>query len=463
VVIGDGEVGDVSVDGRPVPVSARRIEQATLAGSGAARGPGEDGAPHDLVARRLEELDPSSAVRLVGCVVDTALRGDMAGLIRAERDAVARGLLEGRDTAPSRLEDLAEAVALAAEFGVVPGPRADPTSLLRLGAGDGPDLLAEGLTTGWLANAPPQPTIEAHPATLRRLTTGERPLRRDHMANADPGPRGLMNDLFLDYGVLVPGVALRTADLPDSVVRFRFGSCRTAAYLVPDDSQAVLTMDPVLLPPDSGARPFLDPAYGERWSLVDLPVDPSWPPASQLDPAAVVIRALLAEMKTRLGLWSPTWDQLPAFNWPWLDRDRLHLDEAEAALRWLLSAQASVHMLARLTEAVIVAAAEEIRGPEAIARRLRSILGKSVLGPLASSPEYRLLWVGEAIASEAVDRRSASPVLEEFKELTRATEQVVVSCPGRWRRELQCLLRPLSDTVLVAADEELAQLPVAAG
>ena len=459
VAVTDGEVGVVTVDGLPVVVSARRIEQAVLAGSGAARRAGEPLASRELLVTRLEELDPSAAVQVMGCVVDTALRANASGRIRADSEAIAQYLIEAGGTAAPRLEAVREAVTLAAEHGGIPRPVAGVADLLGDAADEGPDGLAERLVQGWLVEAPPQPTIEAHPATLRRLTTGERRFRREHMANPR-APRGLMNDLFLDYGVRPPAVSLRAVDQRESVVRFRFGASSTATHLVLADSQAVLTVSPELLPPGSGARPFIDPAYGETWSLVELPLNPAWPPAIVLDPAAVVARALLTEMKTRLALWSPTWEQLPTFSWAWVDRDRLHLDEAGAALRWLLSAQASVHLLARLTEAVVEAAAEGLRGPAAIAGRLRSMLGRSLLGPLDTSFDYTPLGIDSSLASEAIERQSPSRLLNRHPELTSTIGQLVVSVPSPWRRELECLLRPLSDTAVVIANEELDLLPL---
>jgi hypothetical protein len=459
VVATDLPPGTVTVDGRPMALSARRIEQAVLAGSGAMRRPGDPFRPRDLLVERLEALDPSEAQQVVACLVDVALRADVAGLVRADREAIARGRI-GPGTTARPLGTVSEAIVIAAEHAVVPRPLAGTEDLPGDDAPGGPDTLAERLVRSWLAAAPPTPTVEASAATLRRLTTGPARLRREHMANEARGPRGLMNDLFLDYGVRPPAVSLRVVDLPESLVRFRFGECRTSAYLVPADSQAVVTLDPALLPPDS-VVPFTDPAYGKTWSLVELPVDPEWPQASELDPAAVVIRALLGEMKTRLALWTPTWDELQTFAGLWLDYDRLNLDDAGAALRWLLSAQGSVHQRARLTEAVIEAAADGVEGPAAVADRLRSRLGRSVLGPLAASISFTPVAVDDALAREAVEKGSSGPLLETFPELTAATDQLVVSSPALWRREVECLLRPLSDTVVVAAEEELAQLPLA--
>ena len=56
---------------------------------------------------------------------------------------------------------------------------------------------------------------------------------------------------------------------------------------------------------------------------------------------------------------------------------------------------------------------------------------------------------------------SARPLLEKHPELTECTQDIVLAVPGRWRDDVEQLLKPLNDVVLVAATEEYALLPVA--
>lgn len=459
VAVTDRPAGSVTVDGQLVPVSARHVEQAVLAGSGTARRPGEAGTPHELLMKRVQTSGTPAAVYVLARLLDTALRADLAGLVRADSGTIAQQLTaaNGRGAAP--LEVVTDAIMLAAEHGIAPRPTDEARDPLADGIDEWPDVLSERLARAWLARTPPRPIIEAHPSTLRRLTTGESSLRMQQIAG--PGSRGLMDSLFLDYGVRPPPVSLRSADQPESVVRFRFGSNCTPHHFVLPDSQAVLMIHPDLLAPRR-ARPFVDPATGEIWSLVELPLDPAWPRAIVFDPSGLVIRALLAEMKTRLALWSPSWAEIPAFDRAEVNLGLLHLDMASAALRWLLSAQGSVHLVARLAEGVIAAAAEGAIRPAAIAMVLRSFLGRAVIGPLDASSNYTLVEIDGALAREAVKDGSSTPLLGRHPILTAATGQLLVSCPGHGRREVESLLRPLSDTVVVVADEELARLPCAA-
>ena len=376
--------------------------------------------------------------------------------MRAENTEIAQRLTVATGNSAPALEVISEAVSYAAEHGVVPRELDQLGELIGDARALESDALCERLIHSRLELSLPRPVIEANSATLRRLTTNGRILRREN------SPLDYMEVLFSDYGVRPPFASLRATDQPESVVRFRFGSSSTPAHLVLPDTQTVLMVHPDKLPTDSGARPFIDPAYGEVWSLIDLPADVTWPPDAQLDPVALLTRSLLGEMKIRLPLWSPTFAELPAFESPWFDDERLHLDEANGALRWLLSAQASVHLLPRIMEGVVTAAAEGVRGPTATAARLRSFLGRAVLGPLAASSNYTLIEVNGPVASEAAESGSPVPLLKQHPTLTTATEQLVVSCPRPWRRDVEYLLRPLRDTVVVAADEELALLPAIA-
>lgn len=452
VAVTDRTPGSVTLDGRPVPVSARRIEQAVLAGSSVARQPGEVGTPRELLIQRLNCPDPDAAANVAACFLDVTLRAGAAGFVRAESMAIAQRLILAIGDRAPQLEVMSDAVACAADQGVIPCQLDREVDLAGDGAELGLDALSERLIRSWV-DVPPRPVIEANPATLRRLTTGGRTLR---------SPLDFMKELFANYGVRLPAASLGVTDQPESIVRFRFGNVRTAAHLVLPDTQVVVMTPPDTLPSSSGARPFVDPAQGEVWSLVDLPVDQAWPQEYLLDPTAVVTRSLLAEMKTRLPLWAPTLTELPGFNWSRIVGERLQPDEVNGALRRLLCAQASVHLLSRLTEGIVTAAAEGTRGSAAITARLRSFLGPAVLGPLTASSDYTLIEIDRPLAREAIESESAAPLLDRHPALATRTRQFVVTCPDQWRREVECLLTPLSDIVVVLADEELASLPAAA-
>lgn len=446
---GSVAAGAVSVDGRRVPVSARRLELAALAGGAAARRRGEeDHTPRRLLAGRLE-VESTTALNVLTCLLDSTLRADAAKLVRLDSESVAPRLMASGGVGGS-VGAVSEAVALAAELGVPPSHLAAAGPLAAGSAAD-PDALAGDLVTVALAGCPPELAVEFNVTTLRRLTTG---LAAHRFAAGGPG---LHRAMFLDYGVLLPAAKLTLADIPESVVRFSIGGVRTPVHLVLPESQVVLAVPPAQLPADVGARPFLDPLYGAAWSVVDLPLDDQ-PGVEAFDATDLIVRALRAELRTRLALWPPRAAEL---HLPWLSRpdDGAPHSTTDTAIRWLLAAQTTVQPRARLAEALVGAAADRVTGVTDLVARLRAMLGGAVLGPVATATAAQVVRVDAEVARAVAEGNSPDPLVARYPEITETASQVVVRCPARWRRAVERALRPLADTVVVAADEELAAVP----
>ena len=457
VAVVSGPLAEVVVDGELLPVSARRIEAATIAGSGEARHPDETGSPHQLLADRLASTGTPTASAIIAHVVDATLRGALPGLVRAESAAIAQRLGATLEV-PWPIDVAAEAISLAAELGVSPPdlraddvigePVIDPYALCER-------FLTAAENAGRLC-----PTIELNPRTLRRLTTGATAFRAG--TGGQPGSaQGLKDELFTDYGVRLPPISLRAVDQPEWLVRFRFGAHRTPAHLVLPEGQWVKTAvdgEGVL---EASTRLFINPVRGERYSLTDNPVDTN-DPWTTFDPADLVMRTLFAEAKTRLAMWSPTASFLADQVGVPLGMTGLHLPEAGAALRWLLASQVSVHPIVRLSEGIVSAEARRATTVPAIADHLRASLAMGVQGPVLTAVVPEVIGIDEALALAAVDQDSAAPLIERTPNLVTAVGQVVVTCPARLRRDIERLLWPLRDTAIVIAEEERQALPQSA-
>ena len=290
--------GQVAVDGRICHVSARRIEIATLAGSGDVRHAGELGAPRALLASRLAEGSASTRADVLAHVVDASLRANAAGLVRAEAGPISRALL-GDEGSARELDTVREAISLAAGLGLAPAQLAG-----RIKAGDAdPYRQCEWLLCEAARRDELKVVIELHPTTLRRLTTGSDRFRTELVAaNGSSEPWAIKDDLFTDYGVQLPGVSLRPVGQDEALVRFRFGSTRSPAHLILPSRYEVWRFDTGSW--QTGTSLYIDPAHGREWTVV--PSELQRPiPMEPVDPAALVMRALLAEARTRLALWSP--------------------------------------------------------------------------------------------------------------------------------------------------------------
>jgi hypothetical protein len=408
----DGPQGRITVDGRLVPISARRIAAAQLAAT--------------------------DAEAVLALMVDAALRSDLANLVRAEH---------GVD--PS--------VVLAAELSLNPAQLADHGEPPESVPSD--DLFArcEWLVAQRTGIAPLHPAIVLHPTTMRRLTTGTARLGPDLMVGQrERGLRGMKDELFAEYGAEIPPVGLHLGEQPESLVRFVIGGMRTGAHYVLAEDECVVTTDPSNLPSAASARPCIDPQYGARWSIVDESWQADDGDTTVLDPAAWVVRCLTAELKTRLGLFAPTeWDLRWRWSWPANIAFSLPLERAAASFRWLLASQGTVQPMARLTEGVIMAEAEHETSIEAMTARFRRLLGPAMQGPIPTAVDHRILPLDDALAEVAVRADSAEPLVTALPELTSTVEQLVVVCSSPWHRDVTRLLRPLADVAIVIQPNEV--------
>jgi hypothetical protein len=460
----DSTSGDTLLDGHPVLVSARRLESAVLAGGGDTRRPGEGGAPRDLLADRLDAGPPAEAAALLCSVVDTTLRADLACLVRPESEQIAEGLCApGSWYSRVPVPVAAEAVQLLAEFGVAPShlpqvgflPELEPESPVD------PLRLCEAIMRGSQSAAQLDPVIELHPETLRRLTSGPRPLRTLLVSGTGPtGAKGMKDELFANYGIRLPAISVRAVDQPRHVVRFRFGSLRSPAHLVLPDA---MTARIVAGPPTSTewVGTYTDPLYGEEWVLVEDREPPSGA-LNEVDPAGLVIRALHSEARVRLAMWAPPAASLfDEFEVPF-DREALHLEEASAALRWLASSQAPLHAVARILEAIISAEARHVTTVLGMVDHLRHALGAALQGSIVNATNWDLVEIDEEAAAAAVGAGAAGPLIEAAPALRTSVRQMVVTCPARWRQGIERLLRPVADVAIVVSAEELQAAPLGA-
>ena len=405
---------------------------------------------------RLAAADPAMAARVIGGLVDVALRAARPLLVRAERVEIARRLAGG----PDDVDALADAVGLAADLGVNPVGLADGGVD---GAGAEPYAAAEWMVQRCLERERPEPTIEADAATLRRLTTAPSALRPELIVGTDfPGPLGLAHRLYRSYGLTAPRVRLGLADRPPSQVRFAFGAGgRSAAHLVPPDDLVAITLPPRFLA--APAVPYLDPFLGEPWSLVrvDRAAEALLGTTGTrvLDPAALVLNALLAEMATRLPLWAPVGDALGVGD---LGAIRgVPLPATAAAVRRLLASRVSLQGNVRLKEAAVLLAAEGVEAVDGIETGLRALLGRAVVPPTVPTTDVEVVEVDAALADAAVAAGSVEVLLRALPRLGATSDEIVVTVPHARRREVERLLAALADVLLVVAAEEYALLPVA--
>lgn len=451
----DGPIA-VRIDGELLPVSSRKMEQALLAGTGSFRRQDEYVAAPELVRNRLAAADPTMAASIVSSLVEAALRAARPAMIRAERVEIASRLMGRADLMGS----LSTAVGLAADLGV-------NAVILAEGGIDNPPpepyAAAEWLVQQCLEREQPEPIIQAEPRTLTRLTTPPRMLRAELILGTEPpSPLGVAHRLYRSYGVTLPVVRLRLEDERTSQVRFSFGAGgHSAAHLVPSDDLAVVTLPPRDLP--TPAAPYLDPFLGDSWALVpaDLVVDAlvGTSGARVLDPAAVVLNSLLAEMATRLPLWAPTGDALG------LDQlgqfEGLPMQAISAAVRHLLASRVSLQSDARMKEAAILLAAARLSAIDQIEAGLRALLGRAVVPPTARTTGVVVVEIDEALATAATVAGSIEILVKARPELLTATSDLIVTVPHPLRRAVELLVRPLADVVVVVSDAEYAQMPIA--
>jgi len=100
----NGPIVGVRVDRESVPLSPRRVEQAVLAATGSVRRQDERKTTLELMRTRLAAADPATTARVVGGLVDAALRAARPLLVRAERAEIARRLAGRADDVDSLAE-----------------------------------------------------------------------------------------------------------------------------------------------------------------------------------------------------------------------------------------------------------------------------------------------------------------------------------------------------------------------
>jgi hypothetical protein len=402
----EAPLGHISVDGRPIPVSARRVEWARLATG-----------------------DTSGAVTLL---LDAALRADLAELVRTEQHVDPPSVLAAElGLAPSQLSRTADDKSR--------GLPADPFEACE-------QLVVQAQTEGEL-----QLTVELHSATLKRLTSGS---EEDPMAGWRQGAQAMADELATDYGVRVPPVTLRAVDQEEHLVRFRIGRYGTGVHPVLGESHVVVQKAPELLPAVQSPQIYIDPVRGHRWSMIDGGATFGLPDNLICDPAMIVMRCLFAELKSRLGLFAPSASELAENWWSPMETGHLQLDRVSAATRWLLASQASINVEARLTEAIVTAAAGGMSSVETLLGHLRRQLGPAVQGPVPTATDYEVVRLDDAVAAEAALSGSAEPILDAAPRLRTIVSQCMVLCAERWRPDLARLLHPMADVAIVVTYDE---------
>jgi hypothetical protein len=174
------------------------------------------------------------------------------------------------------------------------------------------------------------------------------------------------------------------------------------------------------------------------------------------DPAALVIRAVYAELCLRLAWWTPGW--LPAlaeggpFSGALLARLR---ERVRPVLQWLAADGAALRHEEPVLEGMVASFAHGDDAVPTLVSAARQVLSSAVLGAAPSLVDMDVLPLDPTTADEAIRTNSLAPLLERHPELLSAAETLVVVAPAVVRATLQRLLRPLRDVLLVAAVEEV--------
>jgi hypothetical protein len=458
-VPGDRLAG-VLLDGQPLVLSAKRCQAIAVAVTGEPHRVDEPADVQSFLSKRAREATADSRRELVASLLCATVRGAMAAAVSGEAEALATSCVPA---ASARLVPLAtRALVLAAELGVPPS-HLDP-SLLSTAIGEPGDdpyrvcdtVVSEAVESGRLS-----PVLEFNRSTLRRLTLSAQPLRSSLMASEDwrlGMPRMIRYDSIWHYGITLPDIALGVADdLADDRCRVRFGRLRTPCRLVlAEGSVAVDNSQPAL--GDRGPDAYhVDPVYGERWPVFEGGGEqPLAAFSTPYDPAALVIRAVYAELCLRLAWWTPDWLPVLAEGYPFSGALLARLRERiRPVLRWLVADGVALRHEEPVLEGMVASFAHGDDAVPTLVSQARQVLGAAVLGVLPGIVDMDVLPLDPATADEAVRANSLAPLLERHPELLSTAETFVVTAPAAVRASLQRLLRPLKDVLLLAAVEEV--------
>jgi len=435
----------VTLASGPLPVSARTRELVLLAATGALRSAAEPSDVEDLLRARMVGSDPVGCQYIMTSLVDAALRASTGRLIRREAAQLAEEIISRarpRGSAPG-LDIVAHGIGLAADLGVAPSQYRTDRDIEFRDARDAYDV-CEVLVDLADSAGNLSPRIEMSAATLRRLSTSPAVT-----GGLNSWPQGIFATSDLrHYGLSVPEVALHTAnDLEDGRFRTSLGPVRCTPHLVlPDHVRVVNDGNP-------DAAQQLDPLYGDRWSVIDV----SDPAAQQggFGPAAFLARSLHGDIKRHMGLWamSPASDpQWPPFRGALGDQMGRR---AKSVLRWLLADGAAVENVSPLIEGIAACLAAGDESAAAMVESARAALGGAVLGLAPTNVDVDAFPLDDAAISQALQSDSAMALLDHHPQLLTSTGQIAVTCPAGVRAEVQRLLRPLSDVVMVCTADEL--------
>jgi len=308
-------------------------------------------------------------------------------------------------------------------------------------------------------------TIHVASASLRRLTTGPQPLAAA-LFTMPPNPhdRGVFDALFVQYGVQAPTLSFDLSNAAEDVVVFRFGGVSAPpARLLPNGVEAI---EPTrAIPHDADVLGYtVDPVYGGLWPLVTTATAERLSKSGssgRYGAARFLLRALLAEIQCRLGWYPPRGWVRPwwVWTWPWREPVAAALDEQRAAVfRWLLADRATVHHADPISEGVARGLASGRRLVPDLVAEARLALQGAVLGPVLVDTAVTTIVAAPNEIDKCLDASSPWPLLDRYPglRLDPRTQILVVSAAVRSR--VQQLMRPLADTVLVAAAEELSRI-----
>jgi hypothetical protein len=456
-------LGDVRVDRRPLPLSGRRRQRVTVAVTGSLREPSAPPTAEAFVRERYTAADPEQREALVAALVDAALTASIADLVAADAELLARSWLG----AEGPVERAAEVLCLVGLLGLAPA-QIDSAALewVVRGGADDPHQACHDLVSSGARDL--NPTLEMRPATLRRLTTSDRPFRPELIARGDPHagtPRSIRAVALNAYGITLPRIDLAIAeDVPPDSFRVRFGPVRTPPELVLDDGCTAVEGVEGHPVPAAVVATYIDPIFGESWRVIDgSHAGPRTWHARFYDPAALVIRGLAAELQPRLSWWAPA--SVPELDWPDLMSGALFeqmSDRIGSVIRWLLAGTAPLQHSAPLLEGMAAALADGDRSTAGMVRRVRERLRAGAVGPMVSATDLEVVQLDDDAVAAALAAGSPEPLLGASPGLTDATGSVVVVCDAPQRARVGDLLFGLRDTIHVASRDEMRGAALAA-
>jgi hypothetical protein len=262
-------------------------------------------------------------------------------------------------------------------------------------------------------------------------------------------PRGIRQDLMTYYGALLPHLSIAFEDCRDHVGRVRFGQTRSCPFpIVDEDMHAVMIAEA-----DQPSLPtwYLDPLLGSKWRL-DRVADGA-PRADSYDPAALVMRHVFAETRTRLGLFSAPDSSLVPLGG---DELRERMGRAATVVRWLVADQVTARLPHAIGEGMVrcLAESEDPSVPDLV-DAARAAIGAGVLGILSYFAVPLFVNVDDGVSSAAVAANDAAPILQACPTLESDPRPQIVVCSARHRRAVRRLLAALADVCVVMSLDEL--------